>query len=84
MKEKADNILIDEIVGLDADENVKATTREELRSGKLDETMIKNPKYKASLDGILFTKINQSNTKINQLILYLLLLDASPTIKDIR
>jgi ATP-dependent HslUV protease ATP-binding subunit HslU len=50
LKEKADNILVEEISGADAEESVKIQTREDLKTGKLDETVIKNPKFKTSND----------------------------------
>jgi ATP-dependent HslUV protease ATP-binding subunit HslU len=50
LKEKADNILIEELIGTNAEESVRLKTREDLRSGLLDESVINNPKFRASLD----------------------------------
>lgn len=47
---------MEEIVNPDADETVKAETREALRAGKFDETAYKNPKFKSTLDGIKMSK----------------------------
>jgi ATP-dependent HslUV protease ATP-binding subunit HslU len=48
--EKANHILVDEIAGPDAEESVKIQTREDLKTGKLDETVIPNPKFKVNND----------------------------------
>jgi len=50
LKEKAESILAEEITGVEAEESVKLQTREDLKAGKLDETVIKNPKFKVNND----------------------------------
>jgi len=50
LKEKADSILAEEITGAEAEESVKVQTLEDLKAGKHDEFVIKNPKFKVNHD----------------------------------
>jgi ATP-dependent HslUV protease ATP-binding subunit HslU len=50
LTEKANHILVDEIAGADAEESVKIQTREDLKTGKLDEQVLQNPKFKVNND----------------------------------
>jgi ATP-dependent HslUV protease ATP-binding subunit HslU len=48
LRSRVDNIIADEIVGDKADESLREITREELKSGKLEDTIIKGRSHKSN------------------------------------
>jgi len=49
LRSRVDNVVVDEILGEKAEENLREITREELNAGKLEDTIIKQGKFNKSM-----------------------------------